>query len=55
MFFNNGLAPVSAAVAGWVIALSLEGTFFGVGGILVTLCIVGLLIPKVRRLGMSPT
>jgi len=55
MFFNNGLVPVSAAVAGWAIALSLEGTFFGVGGILVTLCIVGLLIPKVRRLGMSPT
>ncbi|MBF66819.1 MAG: hypothetical protein CMQ29_03885 [Gammaproteobacteria bacterium] len=53
MFFNSGLAPVSAAGAGVLISLSLTGMFMGAGGLLVTLSLVGLSIPVVRTLGME--
>lgn len=52
MFCNNGLAPVSAAAAGWAITLSLEWTFLSAGFVLIGLCLVGGLIPVVRQLGL---
>ena len=53
MFFNTGLAPVSAAAAGALISLSLTGLFLGAGSVLIVLSIVGLLVPVVRTLGMD--
>ena len=53
MVFNNGLAPVSAALAGWLISISLEGVFLGAGGILVGLALFGVCVPVVRRFGMT--
>ena len=53
MFANNGLAPVSAAGAGWLITFSLEGTFLGTGFIMISLCLLGLLVPTIRRLGLT--
>jgi MFS family permease len=52
MFSINGLAPVSAAGAGWFITLSLEGTFLGAGFILICLCVLGMFIPVIRQLGL---
>jgi hypothetical protein len=52
MFCNSGLVPVSAAVAGWLIAISLEWTFLGTGFVLISLCVAGMLIPVVRQLGL---
>ena len=54
MFFNSGLAPVSAAAAGVLISISLTGMFLGAGSILVVLSLVGLTIPVVRSLGIRP-
>lgn len=54
MVFTSGLAPVSAAVAGWLISISLEGVFVGAGGFLVGLSLIGLCVPVVRRFGMTP-
>ena len=53
MFFNSGLAPVSAAGAGLLISLSLTGMFLGAGGVLVLLSLIGLAVPAVRTLGMN--
>jgi MFS family permease len=55
MVFNSGLAPVSAALAGWLISISLGGVFLGAGSILVGLSLFGLCVPVVRRFGMAPT
>ena len=55
MFFNNGLAPVSAAAAGWFLSISLQATFVGAGAVLVILCFAGLCVPVIRRLGMEPS
>ena len=55
MVFNSGLAPVSAAAAGWLLSISLEGVYFGAGGILVGLSLVGFCVPIIRRFGMTPS
>jgi MFS family permease len=52
MVFHTGMAPVSAAVAGWLISISLEGVFQGAGSILVSLSLIGLCVPVIRRFGM---
>ena len=52
MFSNNGLAPVSAAAAGWFLTVSLEGTFLGAGAVLVGLCLLGAMVPTIRMLGI---
>ncbi|MBT4160305.1 MAG: MFS transporter [Gammaproteobacteria bacterium] len=54
MFANNGLAPVSAAGAGWLITFSLEWTFLSTGFIMIGLCLLGLLVPMIRQLGLTP-
>lgn len=53
MFFNSGLAPVSAAAAGALISISLTGLFVGAGSVLVALSLGGLLIPTIRTLGIA--
>lgn len=55
MFCNNGLAPVSAAAAGWFLTISLEGTFLGAGTVLIGLCLVGVAVPLIRSLGIHQT
>lgn len=52
MFSNNGLAPISAAAAGWFLTLSVEGTFMGAGAVLVGLCLMGAASPVLRSLGI---
>jgi len=54
MFFNSGFAPISFALAGAAIRISLDGVFWVTGFTLVTLAIVGLMLPVTRRLGMTP-
>ena len=53
MFSNNGLAPISAAGAGWLITFSLEWTFLSAGFVLIGLCVLGMLIPVIRQLGLQ--
>ena len=53
MFFNSGLAPVSAALAGVLISLSMTGLFLGAGICMIALSLLGLALPVVRRLGMD--
>jgi MFS family permease len=55
MFFNSGLAPISYALAGAAIRISLEGVFWTTGVILVLLAVAGLSAPVIRSLGMRPT
>ncbi len=52
IFFNVGLAPVSSAIAGSLIKWSLEGVFLIAGLMLVTLSVIGMLVPVIRRFGM---
>lgn len=52
MFCNNGLAPVSAAAAGWLLTISLTWTFLGTGLLLVGLCFMGMAVPVIRQLGL---
>lgn len=53
MFFNNGMVPISASIAGALISLSLNGVFLGAGVILVALTLIGALFPVVRSMGMK--
>lgn len=53
MFFMQGVAPISAAVAGALIRLSLEGVFLSAGAILMGLACIGIFIPVVRKLGID--
>lgn len=53
MFFNNGMVPVSASIAGALIGLSLNGVFLGTGAILVALTLLGAMVPSVRSMGMN--
>jgi MFS family permease len=53
MFCLNGVVPVSAAAAGWVIQYSLVGVFQGAGTILIALTLLGALSPTLRHLGMN--
>ena len=52
MFCNNGLAPVSAAAAGWLLTISVAWTFLGTGLLLVALCCIGMAVPVIRQLGL---
>lgn len=49
MFFNAGLTPVSASLAGFFIGISLNGVFIVAGIILVTLSCLGLAHPIFRN------
>lgn len=53
MFFNTGVTPVSAAIAGALISISLNGVFIGAGAILVGLTLLGAAFPTTRSMGMS--
>jgi MFS family permease len=53
MFFNAGLAPVSAALAGAFIAWSLTGVFVIAGISLVLLSLLGFCFPVTRRMGIE--
>lgn len=53
MFFNQGVAPISAAAAGALIRFSLEGVLFGSGAILMTLAFLGMLVPTIRWMGLK--
>ena len=53
MFFMQGMAPISAAVAGALIRVSLEGVFFAAGAILMGLCVLGVFIPVIREMGIK--
>lgn len=53
IFFNEGVTPVSAAIAGALISISLTGVFIGAGSVLVGLSLVGAMIPGIRRMGMD--
>ncbi len=53
MFFNVGLAPVSAALAGVFITWSLTGVFVIAGISLVLLSLLGLCFPVARRMGIE--
>lgn len=52
MFFNNGVAPISAAVAGALISLSLSGVFVGSGAILIVLTLLAVASPTLRTMGI---
>ena len=52
MFCNNGLAPLSYALAGALIRISLEGVFWGAGIILVFLGLLSLMFRTTRTLGL---
>jgi|TARA_Y100000310_G_scaffold336353_1_gene420634 MFS family permease len=53
MFFNAGLAPVSAALAGAFIAWSLTGVFVIAGISLVLLSLLDFCFPLTRRMGID--
>ena len=53
MFFNTGVTPVSAAIAGALMSISLNGVFIGTGVLLVGATLLGALIPTVRTMGLG--
>ena len=53
MFFNQGVSPISAAIAGALIEVSLEGMFLGAGAILMAFAVVGAFVPVVRHMGLT--
>lgn len=52
MFCNSGLAPLSYALSGALIRISLEGVFWGAGTILVMLGLISLMFRTTRTLGL---
>jgi MFS family permease len=56
MFASLGLAPISSAMASWIIeAFSVTTLFEGMGCAMVSLACLGLCQPKLRRLGQADT
>jgi MFS family permease len=53
MFFNQGVAPISAAIAGALIEISLEGMFLGAGTILMAFAVLGIFVPVIRHMGLT--
>ena len=53
MIFNMGLLPLSAAVSGALIRISLESVLLGAGCILIGLALVSSMVPKIRTLGLG--
>lgn len=53
MFFAIGLMPLSQALAGIVIKISLAGTFMVAGGLISLVAILIYLVPEVRKLGQE--
>jgi len=53
MIFNMGLLPLSAAVSGALIRISLESVLLGAGCILIGLALVSSMVPKMRTLGLG--
>jgi hypothetical protein len=52
MLFNIGMLPLSAAIAGGLIRLSLEGVFIGAGSIMIVIALAMISKPNLRRLGL---
>lgn len=53
MFFMQGVTPVSAAITGALMRISLEGVLVGAGTILMVLTLIGAMFPVVRSMGMD--
>ncbi|XOV88176.1 MAG: MFS transporter [Pseudomonadota bacterium] len=53
MVFNQGVAPVSAAAAGALMRVSVEGVFLGAAAVLITLSVAGMALPDIRRMGFA--
>ena len=54
MFSSIGLAPVSYALAGVVLQVSLNGLFIGGGGLMAALSLLAIVLPAVRQMGAEP-
>jgi hypothetical protein len=53
MFFTQGVTPISAAAAGALFRLSVEGVFLGAGMILLALALVGLSMSAIRNMASA--
>lgn len=53
LFANLGLVPVSQAISGFVIKLSLNGLFIGAGVLTISIAAWMLLTPATRRIGLD--
>lgn len=53
MIFNMGLLPLSAAVSGALIRISLEAVLLGAGSILICLALISSMVRQIRTLGLS--
>ncbi|HKI73451.1 MAG TPA: hypothetical protein VJ998_02345, partial [Pseudomonadales bacterium] len=53
MFFNIGVAPVSSAIAGALINLSLTGVFLVSGMVMIVLTLIAATIPTIRTMGIA--
>jgi hypothetical protein len=49
-----GLVPISQALSGFAIKISIEGLFVGCGALIVVLAVVALLSKNVRDFGIEP-
>ncbi len=52
MLFNIGMLPISAAIAGGLIRVSLEGVFIGAGSIMIVMAVTMFSNTNLRRLGL---
>ncbi len=50
MFFMQGVAPISAAVAGALLRISIEGVFAGAGAAMIAFVVICLLFPSFRNM-----
>lgn len=55
MFGSLALTPISMAVAGAVVSISLEATFLVAGLGMAILTVLALLMPTIRHMGLEPT
>ncbi len=55
MFGSVALVPVSMALAGALVKISLDAVLLGGGLGMAGLAVVGLMSPSVRRMGLEPT
>jgi len=54
MFSSNGLAPVSYALAGVILQISLNGLFIGGGLLMAAVSLAAIVLPAVRQMGVEP-
>ncbi len=54
IFSSVGLSPITNTLAGVILQINLNMLFIGGGGLMAALCLLSIMLPAVRRMGLEP-